>query len=73
MNILFLCVAHSARSQMAEAGIDITGQHSKSLDRIDPDRIDLVVTLCAKEARARFQTARDQIGARLETLDLNPA
>jgi arsenate reductase len=79
--ILFLCVANSARSQMAEglarnllsdvevmsAGsrpskvnpyaievlaelwIDITGQHSKSVDEIDPNRVDLVITLCAEE------------------------
>jgi arsenate reductase len=80
--ILFLCVANSARSQMAEGlarhrlgdqalvssagsspssinphaieamaeiGIDITGQHSKSVDTIDPAGLDLVVTLCAEE------------------------
>lgn len=82
MNILFLCVANSARSQMAEGlarhllggqarvmsagsapsrvnpyaveamaeiGIDISGQHSKSVDDIDPGSVDLVVTLCAEE------------------------
>jgi len=80
--ILFLCVANSARSQMAEGlarqilgeqtevlsagsnpapvnrhavdamaeiGIDITGQHSKSVDTIDLPSLDLVVTLCAEE------------------------
>lgn len=80
--ILFLCVANSARSQMAEGlarqllgkrarvqsagsmpsqvnpyavetmaeiGIDISGQQSKSVDTIDPASIDLVVTLCAEE------------------------
>ncbi len=80
--ILFLCVANSARSQMAEGlarrtlgsgaevasagsapssvnphaveamaeiGIDIAGHRSKSVDEIDPARIDLVVTLCAEE------------------------
>lgn len=80
--ILFLCVANSARSQMAEGlarrilgeraealsagsdpapvnphaveamaevGIDITGQHSKSVDTIDPSGLDLVVTLCDEE------------------------
>lgn len=82
MNILFLCVANSARSQMSEGlardlfgdkatvmsagsepskvnpyaievmseiGIDISNQRSKSVDEIDPDSIDLVVTLCAEE------------------------
>jgi len=80
--ILFLCVANSARSQMAEglgrsifgedagvqsAGsspsrvnpfaveamreldIDITTQSSKSVDGIDPNTVDLVITLCAEE------------------------
>ena len=80
--ILFLCVANSARSQMAEGlarhildertevlsagskpatvnphaidamaeiGIDISGQYSKSVDTIDTSCLDLVVTLCAEE------------------------
>ncbi len=80
--ILFLCVANSARSQlaegfprpllgpraevmsagskpsrlnphaieaMAEIGIDIAGQRSKSVDEIDSTDIDLIVTLCAEE------------------------
>lgn len=80
--ILFLCVANSARSQMAEGlarhilgarahvfsagsqpsqvnsyaieamaeiGIDISGQRSKSVDEIDPAAVDLVITLCAEE------------------------
>lgn len=81
MRILFLCVANSARSQMAEGlarqmlpgvdvssagsrptrlnphaleamreiGIDICAQYSKSVDTIDPQGLDLVVTLCAEE------------------------
>ncbi|MBI5136664.1 MAG: arsenate reductase ArsC [Nitrospirae bacterium] len=80
--ILFLCVANSARSQMAEGlcrhllgpaasvrsagsapstvnpfaievmaelGIDISSQISKSVAGIDPDGVDLVITLCAEE------------------------
>jgi arsenate reductase len=80
--ILFLCVANSARSQMAEGlarsllgtsvevssagsapstvnpyaieamaeiGIDISGQASKSVDAISAGGFDLVVTLCAEE------------------------
>lgn len=80
--VLFLCVANSARSQMAEGlakaafggripvqsagsqpgavhplavralaelGIDISRQRSKSVDAIDPNTVDLVVTLCADE------------------------
>ena len=82
MKILFLCVANSSRSQMAEglardllgdratvasagsapsgvhpaaveamaeSGVDISAQRSKSIDEIDPDSMDLVVTLCAEE------------------------
>ena len=82
MKILFLCVANSSRSQMAEGlarsflgklnlvqsagsnptqlnpyavqvmaeiGIDISSYRSKSVDEIDPDSVDLVITLCAEE------------------------
>jgi arsenate reductase len=81
-HILFLCVANSARSQMAEGiaralapasvkissagsqpsrlnplavqalaeiGIDISRQRSKSVSEIPPDDVDAVVTLCAEE------------------------
>jgi arsenate reductase len=80
--MLFLCVANSARSQMAEglarrlfgplvtvasAGseptsvrplaidamrevdIDITQHRSKGVDQIDPESVDIVITLCAEE------------------------
>jgi thioredoxin type arsenate reductase len=80
--VLFLCVANSARSQMAEGlarrilghdvevmsagtrpsmvnpqaieimaeiGIDISEQRSKSIDDIDTTGVDLVVTLCVDE------------------------
>lgn len=80
--ILFLCVANSARSQMAEglarqilgpdyiiqsagskpsyvhplaiqvlaeSGIDISSHHSKSVQDIDLNAIDYVITLCAEE------------------------
>lgn len=81
-HILFLCVANSARSQMAEGiaralapaevkvssagsapskvnplainvlaeiGIDISKQYSKSVADIPPEDVDLVVTLCSEE------------------------
>ncbi len=38
-----------AVASMAELGIDISGQQSKSVDTIDPETIDMVVTLCAEE------------------------
>ena len=81
-SVLFLCVANSARSQMAEGlardlfgqsvrvqsagsqpsrinplaveamaelGIDLGEHASKSVQSIDPDSVDLVITLCAEE------------------------
>jgi thioredoxin type arsenate reductase len=86
-HVLFLCVANSARSQMAEGiaralapawmkissagsqpsrvnplavrvlaeiGIDIGGQRSKSVDDVPPDDVDAVVTLCAEEVCPAF-------------------
>ena len=80
--LLFLCVANSARSQMAEGiarslagdrvrvqsagsepsrvnplairtlaeiGIDISANRSKSVDAIDRESVDTVITLCAEE------------------------
>jgi arsenate reductase len=81
-SLLFLCVANSARSQMAEGlardlfgddvrvqsagssptrvnpyavramaelGIDLGTHSSKSVQDVDPDGVDLVITLCAEE------------------------
>ena len=81
-HVLFLCVANSARSQMAEGiaralappsvkissagsrpsrvnplavkvlaeiGVDISGQTSKSVDDVPAADVDAVVTLCADE------------------------
>ena len=80
-SILFMCVANSARSQMAEGlareifgdravvqsagshpsrvnpyaidvmreiGIELSCHTSKSVDAIDPDSVDTVITLCAE-------------------------
>ncbi|MEM9070322.1 MAG: arsenate reductase ArsC [Myxococcota bacterium] len=79
--LLFLCVANSARSQMAEAlararfpgakiqsagsspsrvnpfamavmaerGLSLDEHESKSVETIDPESVDVVVTLCAEE------------------------
>ena len=86
-HVLFLCVANSARSQMAEGiaralappsvkissagsqpstlnplaaralaeiGIDISGNRSKSVNDISPDDVDTVITLCAEEVCPLF-------------------
>ena len=86
-SLLFLCVANSARSQMAEAlarkrfgdgvrvqsagsepsrvnpyairalaevGADTSVLHSKHVSTIDPDSVDLVITLCAEESCPLF-------------------
>ena len=86
-SILFLCVANSARSQMAEGlarhifGDDVTiqsagskpkavnpyaieamgeldislaGHASTSVDDVDPDTIDVVITLCTEEVCPAF-------------------
>lgn len=88
-SILFLCVANSARSQMAEGlarhlfgdavrvqsagsepsrvnplaikamaelGIDLGTHSSKSVQTIDPNSVDLVITLCAEEVCPVFLT-----------------
>lgn len=34
---------------MKEVGIDISSQHSKGAHSIDPDSVDLIITLCAEE------------------------
>lgn len=87
INILFLCVANSSRSQIAEGlgrklladiaqvssagsqptkvnpmaievlkeiGIDISHQKSKSVDSLDKENIDMVITLCAEEVCPLF-------------------
>lgn len=93
MGILFLCVANSARSQMAEGlarsiltthqvqsagsepkrvnplaivalqeiGIDISHHHSKSVAGIDAKSVDLVITLCAEEVRAKLLELKSQL------------
>ncbi len=38
-----------ASEVMAELGIDLAGQRSKSVMTIDPATVDLVITLCAEE------------------------
>jgi arsenate reductase len=39
---------------LAEAGIDISGHTSKSVQDIDPTTVDLVITLCAEEVCPLF-------------------
>lgn len=48
---------------MAEIGIDISGQRSKSMDEVKGIKFDLVITVCdsAKEACPFFPGAKEQI------------
>ncbi len=104
--ILFLCVANSARSQMAEGlarhvfgdrayvqsagsspsrvnpfaiaamaeiGIDITGQTSKSVTTIDPETVGLVITLCAEEVCPVFLSAAPRLHWPIEDPDRKDA
>ena len=92
--VLFLCVANSARSQMAEGlarrlcrghfrvqsagsqpssvhplairvmeevGIDITGHQSKSVEAIEPQSVDTVITLCTDEVCPTFLNQADRL------------
>jgi arsenate reductase len=42
-------VSPLAVAALAEVGIDISGQASKSVEDVDPDSVDLAITLCAEE------------------------
>jgi len=101
-SVLFLCVANSARSQMAEglarelfgeavrvqsAGsapsrvnpfavramaeldIDLTTHSSKSVETIDPETVDLVITLCAEEVCPVFLSKAPRLHWPLEDPD----
>lgn len=50
-----------ATEVMAEIGIDISTQRSKSVDTIDPTTIDVVVTLCADEVCPRILRVARQV------------
>lgn len=46
---------------MAEIGIDISGQSSKSVEDIQPNQIDRVITLCAEEVCPVFLGKAEQL------------
>src|SRR5690606_9347691 len=101
-SILFLCVANSARSQMAEGlarqrfghavrvqsagsapsrvnpfairamaelGVDLGTHSSKSVETIDPESVDLVITLCAEEVCPVFLSRAPRLHWPLEDPD----
>ena len=101
-SILFLCVANSARSQMAEGlarhvfgasvrvqsagsepsrvnpfatkamaelGIDLATHSSKSVQTIEPESVDLVITLCAQEVCPVFLSRAPRMHWPLEDPD----
>jgi len=92
--VLFLCMANSARSQMAEGiaraldppelrvvsagsaptgvnptavqvlseiGIDISEHSSKSVDSVDLDSVDTVITLCSEEVCPVVETRTERL------------
>lgn len=50
-----------AAEAMAAIGIDITGQHSKSVETIDPASVDMVITLCAEEVCPVFLSKAERL------------